>query len=144
MKLVLPVANNINTITSSNSVPKLCFSNTQSPFSPSILCDGTFNFLDFDIYGMPRYQIYTNPSNYYAFIWLKFSSVDFPYLGRWGIINNTLDPLSQPISVNYVANKTQKLGEMPIIGEPNTYLNYPRLVYTGLFQYCDTAYGACP
>jgi hypothetical protein len=142
MKSVLPYARGLN-LNSPNDWPMLCMSNTQGAFTDT-LCNGTFTFLDFDIYGMPRFIGNGNIGNngFFYFIWLKFSSSDFPNEGRWGIVKNNPDPYIPPIGCYYIG-PTQQIG-MPPLNIPNTYLSYPRLVYTGRYQYCDIASGPCP
>ena len=143
MKSVLPYARGLN-LNSPNDWPKLCMSNTQGPLT-NALCDGTFTFLDFDIYGMPRFIGKGAPGqglSFFYFIWLSFGrNAGFPNQGRWGIVKNNPDPLTEPIGCYYIG-PTQQIG-MPTLNIPNTYLNYPRLVYSGQYQYCDIASGAC-
>jgi len=144
MKSVLPYASGLN-LNSPNNWPKICLSNTQEGNSFRSLCDGTFNLLDFDIYGMPRYSGKGGSSNQYNFyfIWLRFNIfLPFPAQGRWGIVRDNPDPFTSPAGCFYIG-PIQNIG-FPPLGIPTTYLNYPRLVYTGAFQYCDIASGPCP
>jgi len=143
MKSVLPYASGLN-LNSPNDWPKLCLSNTQEPTSTNSLCDGTFTALDFDIYGMPRYSGKANfGTSVYYLIWLRFSDTStFPAQGRWGIVKDNPNPFTSPIECYYIST-TQNIG-LPPLGIPTIYINYPRLVYTGLSQYCNIANGPCP
>jgi hypothetical protein len=150
MKSVLPYARGLN-LNSPNDWPKLCINNTESATSLAPICDGTFTMLDFDSNGVPRfvYDQSTSTSKYY-FFWLAFSTDtagQYPLQGRWGITYGASpNPYTQPIGCLYVGpteyyDNTKKI--LPILNQPNTYLNYPRLVYTGQYQYCDIASGPC-